>query len=154
MLSMRKLLIALVLTTSTAACSGDEPVTTDPLIEEDTGATVADTTTAETTEFDTGSGDTTTEDTGVASDTEPTDGGGDAILPLDTSVLADATDTAPADTAPADTAPADTGRPDAIADILADTPLVCTSVACTTNAQCAALGCGTCNTGPGRCRTP
>jgi len=144
---MRKVLAFFVLSTFVAGCSGDEAT---PLEEEDTGGGGF-----ETSVIDTSISETEESDTSMAAETTADDVGDET--PADTSTPADTMtppDTmTPADTMMADTRPADTMV--AVDTAVADTgPIVCTSVVCTTNAQCTALGCGTCNTGPGRCRTP
>lgn len=171
---MNKLFLAfVVLATSTAACSTDVSGTS---VDEDTGGdeTLADSTTNETgneTDPDTGmvvdDTGTTPMDTGTATETSTTDSSPDVILPVDTSILADTAtaDTATADTATADTfvadtfvadtAPGDAGsdtRTDALTDVFPDVPVMCSSVTCTLDVTCTAVGCGSCNMGSGKCK--
>jgi hypothetical protein len=146
---MRKLLMALLFASTTVACSGDDPTVVEDLTDTGSDETLVDSSTTETIDNDTGS---TTDDTGSSTDDTgtPTEGGADTGTPGDTSTPADTgvkPDVAPdvvADTAVAPDVGSDT-RVDATPDsIVPDVAVVCGTVSCTTDAQCALVGCGTC----------
>jgi hypothetical protein len=139
---MRKLLMALLFASTTVACSGDDPTVVEDLTDTGSDETLVDSSTTETIDNDTGS---TTDDTGSSTDDTgtPTEGG-DTSTPADTGVKPDVAPDVVADTAVAPDVGSDT-RVDATPDsIVPDVAVVCGTVSCTTDAQCALVGCGTC----------